>query len=485
MVRRNKYALLTSFLFFLTLAAWSISSPIGSGVDTDYHLGSIWCARGESKGLCESIDMTAQPEPTAVVPFMFQMCDGRNIYFWPNCEVAKENPSTQVVRIAPSYKQSLYYWATHAFASSDVNRSVVLIRLFNSAIATLVFFAMLALSFDRLRKAVVISWTLTLIPNGIQLLSGVNPRSWAVLGIMSSWVFLQAFLTEDGLNRRKRLWQMVCFIGSIALTASARFDALLYVLVISTAVLATYFIDFDGLTFKRIALLCGALIATVFALQLVPRLNSILSFGVPEPYSPSQYFIFQLVHIPEFVADWWGYKIGNRGNGPGIIGLTGVSLFAVYMYAALRGSDRRQRFVVSVLSLFICLALFRGTTAVLGIVPLSGVYTFGLSAPLVGLAFVYSKVRIRNIVGSGLVATTLTVVSLMHALTLYVWMEFFTRRGQNVGYFEQLSLNGTWWWDTWISPNFVFLAGALTFPVFLTLAWRTIPLELEESPELQ
>ena len=245
MVRRNKYALLTSFLFFLTLAAWSISSPIGSGVDTDYHLGSIWCARGESKGLCESIDMTAQPEPTAVVPFMFQMCDGRNIYFWPNCEVAKENPSTQVVRIAPSYKQSLYYWATHAFASSDVNRSVVLIRLFNSAIATLVFFAMLALSFDRLRKAVVISWTLTLIPNGIQLLSGVNPRSWAVLGIMSSWVFLQAFLTEDGLNRRKRLWQMVCFIGSIALTASARFDALLYVLVISTAVLATYFIDFD------------------------------------------------------------------------------------------------------------------------------------------------------------------------------------------------------------------------------------------------
>ena len=91
--------------------------------------------------------------------------------------------------------------------------------------------------------------------------------------------------------------------------------------------------------------------------------------------------------------------------------------------------------------------LFRSTTAVLGIVPLSGVYTLGLSAPLVGLAFVHSKVCIRNIVGSGLVATTLTVVSLMHALTLYVWMEFFARRGQNVGYFEQLFLNGTWWWD--------------------------------------
>ncbi len=103
MVKRSKYSLLASFLFFLTLVAWSVSSPIGSGVDADFHLGSIWCARGEVKGLCESIDMTAQPQPTAKVPFMFQMCNDRNIYFWPNCEVAKENPSSHVIIIAPSY----------------------------------------------------------------------------------------------------------------------------------------------------------------------------------------------------------------------------------------------------------------------------------------------------------------------------------------------------------------------------------------------
>ncbi len=81
--------------------------------------------------------------------------------------------------------------------------------------------------------------------------------------------------------------------------------------------------------------------------------------------------------------------------------------------------------------------------------------------------------------------TAIALISFAHAVTLYDWMEFFTRRGQNIGYFEQLSLNGTWWWDTWISPNFVFLAGALIFPIFLTLAWRIIPLELDESPEQQ
>jgi hypothetical protein len=413
-----------SLLLFLSLAAWSISSPIGSGADTDYHLGSIWCARGESKGLCESIDLTTQPEPTAVVPFMFQMCNGRDIYFWPECEVSSENPATQEIRIARSSKQSVYYWTTHIFSSTNVYQSVILIRLFNSIIASLVFFAMLTLSSGRLRKSVVISWTLTLIPNGIQLLTGVNPRSWAVLGIMSSWVFLQAFLTENQPSQQKRLWQLACFIGSIALTASARFDSLLFVLFTCTVVLGAHFIDFNNLSFKRITRIGGILIAATLIMKLIPRLNSVLSLKVPEPFNTVQYFAFQIEHIPEFVADWWGYRIGQQGNGPGIVGLVGVILFAIYMYASLHRPDKRQLFVTAILSVFICLALFRATTAVLSMVPLSGVYTFGLSAPLIGLSLFYSNDENRRIYEKGLIRTTLVSVSFGHTLAFYHWIEF-------------------------------------------------------------
>ena len=474
--------LIISLFLFLSLAAWTVSSPIGSGVDADFHLGSIWCAHGEIDGVCESIDTTDWPTAnvTATVPFMFQMCDERNIYFWPKCELSENNPVTQEIRIAPQGKQSIYYWTTQFFASPNVNQSVILIRLFNAIIASLVFFAMLALSSDRLRKAVLISWTLTLIPNGIQLLTGVNPRSWAVLGIMSSWVFLQAFLTEDGLNRRKRLWQMACFIGSIALTASARFDALLFVLFTCTVVLGAHFIDFNNLSFKRIARMGLILIAAVFALKLVPRLNSVFSFKIPEPFNTAQYFVFQLEHLPEFVADWWGYQIGQQGNGPGIIGLSGTILFAIYMYAALRGSNRKQLFVTIAVSLFICLALFRATTAVLSIIPLSGIYTFGLSAPLIGLTLMFSQGDDKQIFEKGLAVTTIVVVSIMHALAFYHWMEFFTQRGENIGFFYKFSLNGSWWWDTWFSPNFVYLFGALMFPVFLSYAWKSIALKTPE-----
>jgi hypothetical protein len=450
-----------------------VSSPIGSGVDADFHLGSIWCARGENRGLCESIDMAAQPEPTAVVPFMFQMCDGRNIYFWPKCEVSPENPATQLIRIAPKINQSVYYWTTHWFASKNVNRSVVLIRLFNSVIASLMFFALLSLSSNRLRKAVVISWTLTLIPNGIQLLSGINPRSWAVLGIMSSWAFLQAFLTEESANRRKRSLQLGCFIGSVALTASARFDGLLYVCFVSALILVIHFVDFEKISIKRLGQLTGFSFLAFFAVQLIPKLKGILSFGVPDTYASPHYFVFQIVHLPEFVADWWGFSVGQQGNVPGIIGLVGVSLFAIYMFALLQRADRRQMIAVSVLSAFILLALFRATTAVLAIVPLSGVYTFGLVAPLIGITATYSHADINRLTSNGIAKFTVVLVGLIHALSFFHWMEFFTRRGVNTQFYDKFSLTGTWWWSSTLSPNIVFGFGVIAFFAFLSITWRS------------
>ena len=483
MVKRTRSLLLVSGFLLLTLVSWSISSPIGSGVDADFHLGSIWCARGESKGICESIDMAAQPEPTAVVPFMFQMCDGRNIYFWPKCEVSTENATTQLIRIAPDNKQSIYYWVARTFASTHVNRSVVIIRLFNSVIASLMFFALMALSSNRLRTAVVVSWTLTLIPNGIQLLSGINPRSWAVLGIMSSWAFLHAFLTEDPENHQKRAFQIGCFIASISLTASSRFDALLFVFFVSSVVLIAHVYRFEKISTFNVFRLVSIIGLFLFSIQFIPKLSGALSFGIPEIYSAHQYIVFQIVHLPEFVTDWWDINLGPLGSGPGIIRIVGVSLFSIFMFASLQKADWRQIFTVSALSIFILLALFRATTAALAIVPLSGVYTFGLVAPLTGIAVVYSKTIPGLLASNGMVISTVVLVSAMHALSFYHWMEFFTRRGVNTEFYQQLSLSSSWWWNSAITPNLVFGIGAISFSAFLGLAWKFISSNSVNEPE--
>jgi hypothetical protein len=299
---------------------------------------------------------------------------------------------------------------------------------------------------------------------------------------MSSWAFLYGFLTEEKVNRRRRRWQLGCFFGAVVLTASARFDALLFVCVVSAIVLVAHFVQFESLSLKR--MMRYLVIATIiaFIVQSIPRLKGIMSLGVPQSYGAQQYFVFQLVHIPEFVADWWGYNVGQLGNGPGIIGLVGVTLFAIYMYALMQGADRRQTFVVSALTLFILLALFRATTAVLSIVPLTGVYTFGLVAPLIGLTAVYSRTELTKLLSTGMVLFTVVSIALMHALAFYNWMEFFTRRGINTQFYENFSLSSLWWWDSSISPNWVFLSGSIAFFAFLWSAWKSIEPGATDEP---
>ena len=34
---------------------WAIISPIGSGIDDDFHLPSVWCAFGDKSQICETI----------------------------------------------------------------------------------------------------------------------------------------------------------------------------------------------------------------------------------------------------------------------------------------------------------------------------------------------------------------------------------------------------------------------------------------------
>lgn len=484
----RKQFLASILAFFLILTCWSFSSPIGSGVDTDYHLGSIWCANGYRENICiePSTGETQSKTPnTALVPYMFQMCDERNIYYWPNCELEKSHPDTQKLRMASPERLSLYYRITNVFAGSNVSNSVLMIRVFNSLIATFVLALALKFCTKRIKFALLSSLTFTLIPYGIQVLPGVNPRSWAVLGVVSSWAFLSSYLSTPKSDTKLRRQQLFAYIIAFLLTLFSRIDSALMVTVSSLFIIAIW--RFPKRQFQKstiVYLLTLAGLVTV-VIRLVPQLRNIFSISIPPTYSWSQYLLFELVHIPEFFADWWGYKVGQQGNGPGILGIIGLGLYLVCIAFALQKSDLRQRLIVSSFSVIVFLIYLMSTIAIGGIVPAPGAYSLGLAAALLGISIISSRSTFQFMSSVGNRKTAIVLISFAHAIAFYNWMEFFTRRGQNVGYFEQLSLNGTWWWDTWISPNFVFLAGALIFPVFLTLTWRTIPLELEESPELQ
>ena len=483
-MKQNYVWIATVSLFFL-LVSW-LAIPFGGSGDIDYHLASIWCAWGESPGVCSDIQMlpedpTAQfrNNVTAEVPFMFQMCDSRNIDFWPYCEFESEHPETQRLRMAPPEHMSLYYRLVHVFVGENFQKSVLAIRLFNSIIATMLIYALMTLASPRIKFASLSGITFSLLPYGPQIFSGVTTRGWAILGVMTSWAFLSSFLTEPTINKRKRRIQLGTYIFSMLLALSTRLDAFLMVAITSLFVLIWHRFSQYRIKKREMLIAIPTLGILVTISQYLPVVKEYANLKIPEFYGTNQYLLFQIVHIPEFVADWWSYHIGQSGSGPGVVGLIGVILYGINIAFALQKSDPRQRLQFIAFTVIVFLLLAKTSSVANSLVPLSGFYTLGMAVPWLGLAIASSRNNSQFMSSLGNRRTAITLLSFSHAIYFYTLIEFYTRRGKNLGYFETISLNGEWWWNIGIGPNIVFVAGSILFPVFLTSIWRATPLEVE------
>ena len=432
---------------------------------------SIWCARGEKPGICANIDQAAN---TAEVPFMFQMCNDRNIDWFPYCEFEEENPPTQRLRMAPPNKSSAYYKVVNVFASEDIQQSVVKIRLFNSLISVLVLAALLITTTSRIRFAAITGLSFSLIPWGLQFFSGVTTRGWAILGVMTSWAFLASYLETAKEQKKLRLLQILAFLFSVSLVAMTRIDTLMMVLITSLFVVIAHFLSSAPLNKKRLLLGIAGICLLAISSQFLPIVKNLANFTIPNGYGFAQYWLFQIVHIPEFVADWWKYNVGQSGRGPGIVGLIGITLFAINFAFALQNSDFFQRLAAVSFTLIVFVLLAKSSSVAYSLVPLSGVYTFGLAVPWLGIAIANSKNPSQFMSTVGNRRTAISLLSFSYSIYFYSLLEFYTRRGKNLEYFDSISLNGEWWWNIAIGPNVVFFIAAIMFPVFLISVWRTV-----------
>ena len=432
---------------------------------------SIWCARGEKPGICANIDQAAN---TAEVPFMFQMCNDRNIDWFPYCEFEEENPPTQRLRMAPPNQLSAYYKVVNIFASEDIQQSVVKIRLFNSLISVLVLAALLITTTSRIRFAAITGLSFSLIPWGLQFFSGVTTRGWAILGVMTSWAFLASYLETAKEQKKLRLLQILAFLFSVSLVAMTRIDTLMMVLITSLFVVIAHFLSSAPLNKKRLLLGIAGICLLAISSQFLPIVKNLANFTIPNGYGFAQYWLFQIVHIPEFVADWWKYNVGQSGRGPGIVGLIGITLFAINFAFALQNSDFFQRLAAVSFTLIVFVLLAKSSSVAYSLVPLSGVYTFGLAVPWLGIAIANSKNPSQFMSTVGNRRTAISLLSFSYSIYFYSLLEFYTRRGKNLEYFDSISLNGEWWWNIAIGPNVVFFIAAIMFPVFLISVWRTV-----------
>ena len=478
-MRNTKSAIATSTLFFIVLLCWAFAAPIGAGADADFHLSSIWCGQGERQGLCEERDDSGWTIQ-AKVPFMFQMCNGRPIEYLPGCHTIQSEPAMQSLRTAPPHQVNNYYRAMSVFASQNTNQSVLLIRSVNALIASAVLCGLLLVSRGKTRLAIAASWTIGLVPVAVQSFPNVNPRGWSYIAVFATWGFLASALEAPPRSSRSYLAYFLCLLSALLAFAS-RIDASLFVL-FSCAVVATCFtLRSHAPSRKQIYYSAALLIGIALIIRSIPQISRVFSFDFPDTFALPRYFLIQLVHGPEFIAEAWGYKVGQQGNGPGVIGVIGLSLFVITLAFSLKKANPIQIVGVASIATFIASAQLRGSIAIGELVPASGEYVMALTVFLLGFSIWSSTSQELFQISRGGRIGTIALLTFSHAVALYSYMEFYVKRGSEIGTFKTISLEQQWWWNSEISPNYVYWIACAAFAGFLYLMWTAVTLPTEDE----
>ena len=285
-------------------------------------------------------------------------------------------------------------------------------------------------------------------------------------------------------NNRKLL--LAFFVFTALLPATTRVDATTYVVFTSAVVLLHHYINYRSSSRKEIALVVVAFSVGITVLMQIEHIRSYFTLPTPIGSPFGQYLLFQVAHIPESLVEVFGYAVGQQGNGPGLVGIIGLSLFVACLTFSLQCASKDSLMFVGIVMLFLAIVMYKGSLMVNSLIPLPGTYALGLMTFLLGMSIITSRSEQQFMSRKGNRIVTISLLSITHALTLYSWMELYTHGNQSRGIFgsqtldssNRLSLDGGWWWNTWSSPNWVFIGGIISFPVFLHFVWRIVGSEI-------
>ncbi len=222
---------------FMALAAWAVSSPLSSSPDDDYHLTSIWCPPPQATNSCAK-GVGASGSSGVLVP---ESVAQTSCYrFEPTVSGActsdySDDRLTLSTRVDDGDYPGPYYRLMHVFVGERVARSVLVMRLANSALAVLLLGVIVAGATRPQRRLLAYAVLCSVVPLSLFLVASVNPSSWAISGVASA--FLATWLLpEAGTRGRLAVLAGSAVIGALA-ASFARADAGAYLAVLSAAAL--------------------------------------------------------------------------------------------------------------------------------------------------------------------------------------------------------------------------------------------------------
>lgn len=464
---------------FMSLAAWGMSSPVGSSPDDDFHLVSIWCAHGTSGEFCqEGAAANSRMVPSALI------ADSVCFAGKPSLSAACQKDSLQDLTVDDRVDTSrgnmdglyppVFYWVIGLFASGNAESSVVAMRIFNAALFTALVTALTVASRANLRPAIVIPALVVSVPLGMFIIPSTNGSSWAMISAALVTMAVVGFIETE--LRRSWLLGGLAAVG-VLMGAGARADAAVYAAF--ALVLGTILAWDDRKAIRWKLPLLGALLTISITLYFATGQSTALATGL-QPNAPAQSLVRLVVGNFVGVPTLWQGMVGGWGLG--------------WLDTAMPGVVSIAMLVVVGGTVFLGIAKRSGAKTIAVLLAFAALWLVPLVMQVQSRAFVGAYVQPRYILPLGiiLVATALFVranqttvalstgqwvtvtigSSMANAIALHSQIRRYVTGTDVLGL--NLNTGSEWWWSVGPSPMATWLVGSLCF--FLALSSASIAL---------
>jgi hypothetical protein len=462
---------------FLSLSSWALASPVGASPDDDFHLASTWCGLGIREGLCE----TGSTAEERLVPQLLR--DGAECYkFNPAQGAGCQDPirGEAASKLVPTSRLNstglyppVYYAVMGAFATEDVEKSVVVMRLVSIAIFVALWTALYALLPRRRRSTLVWSWVIAIVPLGMFLLASNNPSSWAIISGGTVWLALVGYFESSG--RRQIALGLLALVAA-GLGAGARADSALYAVIgagVAVALTMQRTVKYWRLTILPILIVVGS-IALYFTSNQVATASTGMGTDTTIATTDTGFLLTSnLLDLPLL----WAGVFGSWALGwfdtrmPGVVSVVSLAAFAVVVFAAMAHTTWRKLLVLGLIGaalVAIPVYILVQSSTVVG----SGVqprYILPLIIMFGGVALFHLRDREPQL-GRVQVYVVEIAIIVANAIALHVnFRRYLT--GVDMGGWN-LNNQREWWWELPFPPIIVWAVGSLAFAFAVHLLLR-------------
>ena len=509
-VRRFWYIIVPAFLVFVAFASWALSSSVGSAPDEDFHLTSIWCEEGPRAVGCLPDPFTSG---SVVVPAL--VSTGLRCYaFDPSASAQCLNESSgQVVstnRLNAQAYPGGFYIVARILVTDDVDGSVLRIRMASALVGVLILLASFSLHGFRGWVFALIAMAVS-VPLAVFFIPSANPTGTAISGVIAFGLAVSALIRPNQ-YRVKRFWAGLVGVASLAMVAGARWDAVVFCLILLGAGLLVLvqrwrsdrkqnreslkprsiigYILFLALTFFIGSIAAWVLEAGVLTNVVTTGLGAgggtVLGGGGGSEDFLSSLF-YNVIHLPEFFLGFVG--VPSLGN----LGWFTVSLPLVVCFGTIGAMTSLLKPFVLAASRFerVVLVLFVLAIAIGVLVTLQADNTRILSGlvqpryfyPLFAAGLVFFAGIVNAQLSARAVKVAVVLASIGHSAALWTNIRRHVTGLDVVSW--DLNANVEWWWSDGLAPNSVWLLGTCAFAGAMSVCGAAVLQFQQNHPDLE